>query len=139
MENATKALLIAGGVLISVIIISTSVFVYKLYSEQTKEYNNTISAVELEKFNSKFDVYVGRKDIRAQEIVTVVNLAEEYNNQVQIYLGNSKIEFTASKTQEDFIRDNQEKVFKCMLNTSTSNSNPKYDANGKIIKLTFTN
>ena len=139
MENATKALLIAGTVLIAIIMVSIAVYLYTLYSNQTKEYNATISAIELEKFNSKFEVYVGRDDITAQEIVSVVNLAKEYGNQVHIYLGNNKIEFTTSYTQENFIRDNQDKLFKCTLNTSESNPNPTYDANGKTTKLTFTN
>lgn len=137
MENASKALLIAGTVLIAIIMVSIAVYLFALYSSQTKEYNATISAIELQKFNSKFDVYIGRSDITAQEIVTVVNLSKEYGNQIQIYLGNSTIEFTASNTQEDFIKNNQDKQFKCTLNTSELNPNPTYDANGKITKLKF--
>lgn len=139
MENASKALLLAGGVLIAILILTLGITLYTQLSNQSREYNKTISEVELEKFNSNFDVYIGRKDIKAQEIVTVVNLAQEYGNQVQIYLRSSKMEFTASKTQEDFIKENQDKLFKCTLNTSASNSNPTYDENGKIVKLTFTN
>lgn len=139
MENATKAILIAGGVLIALIIISIGIYLYTLYSSQSEEYSQIISATELQKFNSKFDVYVGRNDITAQEIVSVVNLSKEYDNQVQIYLKNSKIEFTTSNTQEDFIKNNKDKKFSCMLNSSTTNPNPKYDEYGKIIKLTFTN
>lgn len=139
MENATKAILIAGGVLIALLIISVGIYLYTLYSNQSVEYSKIITGAELQKFNSKFDVYIGRDDITALEIVSVVNLSKEYNNQVQIYLKNSKIEFTTSNTQEDFIKNNQDKKFKCMLNNSSTNPNPKYDEYGKIIKLTFTN
>lgn len=139
MDNAVKALLIAGTVLVAIVMASIAVYLYSLYSNQTKEYSATISAVELEKFNSNFTVYIGRNNIRAQEIVTIVNLAKEYGGQVEIYLGESKIEFTSSNTQEDFIKNNQDKLFKCTLNTSATNPNPVYDANGKIIKLKFTN
>lgn len=138
MENATKALLIAGTVLIAIIMVATAVYLYSLFSNQTKEYDATISAVELEKFNSKFDVYIGRDDIKAQEIVSVVNLAKEYDYQIQIYLGGSKLEFSSSYTQETFIKENQDELFSCTLNTSNSNPNPAYDANGKITKLRFT-
>lgn len=139
MENATKALLIAGTVLIAIVMTSIAVYLHSLYSQQTKEYNATISAVELEKFNSNFDVYIGRNNVSAQEIVTIVNLAKEYGGQVDIYLNGSKVEFTISNTQENFIKNNQDKQFKCILNTSNSNPNPAYDANGKITKLKFTN
>lgn len=137
MENASKALLIAGTVLIAILMVSIAVYLFSLYSNQSKEYHATISEIELQKFNSNFDVYVGRSDITAQEIVTVVNLSKEYSNQIQIYLENSIIEFTASNTQEDFIKNNEDKQFKCTLNTSELNPNPTYDASGKITKLKF--
>ena len=134
MENATKALLIAGIVLIAIIMVSIAVYLYSLYSGQAKQYSETISAVELEKFNSKFNVYIGRENITAQEIVSVVNLAKEYNDQIQIYLGTTRLQFTSS-TPENFIKINQNNLFSCTLSTS----NPTYDDNGKIIKLTFKN
>ena len=137
MDNAVKALLIAATVLVAMVMVSIEVYLYSLYSHQSKEYSATISAVELEKFNSNFDVYIGRDNIKPQEIVTIVNLAKEYGGQIEIYLGGSKIEFTASKTQEDFIKSNRDKLFKCTLNTSAENPNPTYDENGKIVKLKF--
>ena len=138
MENTTKALLIAATVLIAVIMLSIAVYLYASYAKQTREYSEIISSVELEKFNSNFNVYVGRNDISAQEIVSVVNLAKEYGNQIEIYLNNSKIEFTENNTQEDFIKNNQNKVFKCILSTLESTPNPQYDERGKIVKLKFT-
>lgn len=134
MENATKALLIAGTVLIAIIMVSIAVYLYSMYSDQANQYSETISATEIQKFNSKFDVYLGRENITAQEIVSVVNLAKEYNNQIQIYLEGTRLQFTSS-TPEDFIKTNQNNLFSCTWSTS----NPTYDTNGKIIKLTFKN
>lgn len=135
MENATKALLIAGTVLVAIVMISIGVYLYSLYSNQSKEYSEIISTTELQKFNSKFSVYIGRDNIKAQEIVSIVNLAKEYNNEVQIYLETTKLQFTATSTQEDFIKANQNKLFSCLGN----NTNPTYDGTGKIIKLIFKN
>lgn len=135
MENATKALVIAGTVLVAILIISIGVYLYSLYSNQAKGYSEIISTTELEKFNSKFSVYIGRDNIKAQEIVSIVNLAKEYNNRVDIYLETTKLQFTESLTQEDFIKANQNKVFSCIGN----DKNPIYDGNGQIIKLTFKN
>lgn len=138
MENATKALLIAATVLIAIIMVSIAVHLYSMHSSQAEEYSATISAVELEKFNSKFDVYVGRNDIKAQEIVSVVNLAKEYDYQIKIYVSGTILKFDTSYTQEDFIKAKQNKLFSCTLNTSEENPNPTYDGNGKIMKLRFT-
>lgn len=143
MENATKALLIAGGVLIAIIIISIGLYLYSMFSNQSKEYNDIISATELEKFNSKFNVYIGRNDIKAQEIVSIVNFAKEYNGQVEIYVeidgkserilfsGNPEEEVVLS--QETFIKNNKDSYFSCKGNSK----NPLYNEEGKIIKLTF--
>lgn len=133
MENATKALLIAGGILIAIVILSAGIYLYVLFSNQSEEYSQVVSSVEIQKFNSKFDVYLGRENITAQEIVSVINLAEEYDYQIEIYLGASRMRFSNSYTQETFIKNNQEKLFKCILNTT----NPEYDENGKIKKLRF--
>lgn len=130
MENATKALLIAGGVLIAIIILAIGVGLYKTYSNQAKEYNQIISNTEIQKFNSKFIIYVGREDITPQEIVTVVNLAKEYNNEVTINIkdGYKKIEISSP---EDFISYYLDDKFICEA------KNCKYNETGKIEEITF--
>ena len=144
MENATKALLIAGTVLVAIILISIAVYLYTLFSNQSKQYTEIMSSTELQKFNSNFDVYVGRNDITAQEIVSVVNLAKEYDYQIEIYLSTTKLSFNKEnsrdelKSQEEFIKAKQDKLFSCTLNVTEENPNPEYDENGKMIKLKFT-
>ena len=78
MENASKALMIAGGVLIAIIMLAIGVTLYSMYSNQSKEFTQMIETTEVQKFNSKFDVYYGRTDVTAQEIISVVNLSKEY-------------------------------------------------------------
>lgn len=137
MENATKALLIAGGVLIGIVMVTIGLYLYTTYSNQSKEYNQLITATEIQKFNSNFEAYLGRENITAQEIASVVNLAKQYNNQVKIYLGLTELTFNSGstyKTPEEFIKNNQDKAFICKI----SNSNPRYDESGKIEQLTFT-
>ncbi|MGN1310249.1 MAG: hypothetical protein ACI4VP_00810 [Clostridia bacterium] len=126
MENATKALLIAGGVLIAIIILTIGVTLYSMYSNQSKEYNQIITTTEIQKFNSKFDAYVGRTDITAQEVVSVVNLAKEYNDIVTIKLEGSILKFNTI-TPEQFIKQNLDETFSCQ--------NPEYDSEtGKITR-----
>ena len=137
MENASKALLIAATVLIAIIMVSIAVYLFSIYSNQAEEYKARISTVEIEKFNSNFHVYVGREDIKAHEIVSIVNLAKEYNYQIKIWVSGAILDFNESYTQEDFIQDKQNQLFSCTLNTSEANPNPTYDENGKITRLRF--
>ena len=136
MENATKALLIAGGVLIAIIILTIGVTLYSMYSNQSKEYSQIITTTEIQKFNSKFDVYVGRTDITAQEVASVVNLAKEYRDEVQIIIKNKSNITVTYTTSEDFLKGipwegNQYSQFSCT-------TNPEYDnETGKIKQITF--
>ena len=78
MENASKALLIAGTILLSVMILTVGIILYNNFSDTTKKYSDTLSATELVKFNTKFEVFRGRKDVTAQEIASLINVVFEY-------------------------------------------------------------
>ena len=59
MENASKALIIAGAILISILIITLGIIIYR----QAAGIVNTdaMSAVEIESFNTKFTQYEGEQ------------------------------------------------------------------------------
>lgn len=59
MENASKALIIAGAILISILIITLGIIIYR----QAAGIVNTdaMSAVDIEAFNSKFTQYDGNQ------------------------------------------------------------------------------
>ena len=112
MENATKALLIAGGVLVAIIIVSLGLYLYILFSNQADTYKATIQNTELQKFNSKFEGYIDRDDLTAFDVITAKNMAAEYNNTnlaITIEVNSSLI----TATNEEFLKNNSEKVFKC--------------------------
>ena len=136
MENATNALLIAGGILITIIVISLGVGLYTMFSNQAKEYSQIMDNTEIQKFNSSFDVYVGREDITAQEIVSVINLAKEYDGRIKIIVNIGMEE--KIKTSEDFLKNYSDKFFKCIAVSTGNKQNPKYDETGRIIELRFT-
>ena len=128
MENASRALIIAGGVLIAIIILSLGVYLFVMFSGQAKTYRDIVSVTEIQKFNSKFDAYAGRQDITAQEVASVCNLAKEYNN-VSITVQKATNQAIDVSNIESFVADNFDSLFSC--------SNPQYDNNGKIISLVF--
>lgn len=136
MENATKALLLAAGVLITIIVITLGVTLYSTFSNQTRGYSQVISNNQVQKFNSRFIVFLGRKDITALEVVTAINLGKEYNVNILV----DKEVFTNSEdfNSEDFLEENGDNVYECKIITKAKNKNPIFDSEGKIKQLEFT-
>lgn len=79
MENASKALLIAAGILMAMLILSIAVFLFAHYAKIGEEYEQAQIVKEVEKFNNNFTKFEGREDISAQEIVTLYNFVQDYN------------------------------------------------------------
>lgn len=94
MENASKALVVAGAVLIAVLMLVIAVTLHNRYRATAQNIEGTQAAQELGDFNSEFEKYIGRKDITIQEVLTVKNLIAEYNEKgvyVQAYLGDENL------------------------------------------------
>ena len=79
MENATKAMLIAAGVLIGVMILSLGTALFLELRNYVDVSHDTIRFNELNSFNSKFLKYSGASDLTIQDVVTIANLANENN------------------------------------------------------------
>ena len=129
MENTSRALLIAGGVLIAIIILSMGVYLYILFSGQAKTYQSTVETVEMQKFNSAFEVYIGRTNITAQEVITAYNKAQEYR-QMGLYV-TVNVQGITIISPESFLSNFSDNTF------SLSYSNVDY-YKGRIDVLTFT-
>lgn len=93
MENAAKALLIAGGMLILILVISLLV-VFRgqlaAYMEQQHDEKLIRQAVE---FNNKFADYQG-KDVRGNELISIMNRIIDYNSLQAEQYGFEKIAIT---------------------------------------------
>lgn len=78
MENASKALLLAGGLLITLIIISMLVLVTNsLISYQSE--NSGLSEIDiLTAFNNEYESY-NREDVRGNELYTLASKVIDYN------------------------------------------------------------
>jgi len=80
MENASKALIMAGTILISVMVVSLGVYIINMFGEYTAGQEQERTNQQIAEFNAQFLKYEGRTDITAQDIVTVANLAKENND-----------------------------------------------------------
>ena len=58
MENASKALIMAGAILIAIIIVSLSIFTFNKMGEKVKE-KTDMTEEEIKMFNSKITPYLG--------------------------------------------------------------------------------
>ena len=87
MENASKALIIAGAILLAILIISLGILIYNQASGIVT--NNSMSEVDINTFNSKFTQYGGEQRgsaVRAliQQVQSSNAVPENTNRQVQL-------------------------------------------------------
>ena len=75
MENASKALLMAAGVLIGVLILSLAVYLFANFGTASAEIHKQKDMNEINKFNTQFTSYEG-KECTVHDIVSVANLAK---------------------------------------------------------------
>lgn len=78
MENASKALLIAGGVLIAMVIASFGVYLYGVFHSHSENLLAAMSEKEVNEFNAKFQAFENKK-LTANEVVSIINLVRDNN------------------------------------------------------------
>lgn len=143
MENATKALLMAGGVLIGLMIISLAVSLYSSLRGYVEEMNEELSSTEMVQFNEKYLKYINCNDegeiqfkLTIQDVVTAANTAFENNRQdgyyVKIYLEGTSIETTINNNASMLLQEGLEKEYKC------KRENVKIDTKtGRVCQVIF--
>lgn len=82
MENASKALLIAGGILIAVLIIALLVYSFGSMSNYFSGEETKQEAEQLAAFNKQYEAYQ-RKLLRGTDVVSVINKVLDNNKKYQ--------------------------------------------------------
>lgn len=139
MENATKALLIAAGVLIGIMILSLAVSLYSELNAYVQSSQEAIEFNEQNAFNTQFTKYInyigGEKqfELTIQDVVTAANLAHECNinyniieeeeiNEargndsslyIEILLDGQPIEHTIDENSVNLLNNNLGRTYKC--------------------------
>ncbi len=85
MENASKALIIAGAILLAILLISLGILIYNQAQDTIGHVN--LSEQEIAAFNNKFTPYEG-KNIRGPQVNALIQ-AVVANNQAASEEGNS--------------------------------------------------
>lgn len=144
MENASKALMMAGGVLIGVLIISLAVYLFADFGSRSASINAQNTEKQLAAFNSKFTSYQDFKDkdgnwqITIYNIITLKGYATENNNnyedteeKIDVKIGNSSTLGVEDTTLiQKYVGNNGElQKFEC--------TDVKYNNRGKIKSISF--
>lgn len=98
MENATKALLIAAGVLIAIMVISALVLMFNRISEVSQTEQDALVAKQLAEFNKEYEAF-NRKDLWGGDVISVMNKMLDNNNKYTIeeednYMMDISVKFT---------------------------------------------
>lgn len=92
MENASKALLISGGILIAIVILAISTRLFKSASNVSKSYFEQQEASEIAQFNANFSKFtsagvqdengkVTKQYATIYDIISLANFAYNYNSE----------------------------------------------------------
>ncbi len=150
MENITKALLMAAGMLLAVLILSLLVMAYNKLSGYYEQSQELLTAEQLDKFNKQFQNYAGRKDIRGNELISLMNKIIDYNESESYQVGTNyepiKVKITIGENLVDAFKyetDDSQKVgaqneyiTAVIQNTINSTNNQANDKN--LIAITNT-
>lgn len=79
MENVTKALLIAGGTFLVVLILSILVVTYNNVSTYYAQKHDDTMIEQAQEFNAKFENY-HRNNIRGSDLISLMNRVIDYNS-----------------------------------------------------------
>ena len=144
MENASKALMMAAGVLIGIMILSLAVYLFASFGSASAEAHKQNAENQIAEFNAQFTTYQYRTDVTIHDVITVANLARS-NNQTY-YLddnigqtGNNYYIVVNAKTKAGIKNNLQNpKIYSNedlneLVETDINNMNDQYDDINKVI------
>ena len=118
MENASKALLMAGGILIGILLLSLLLYAWNMFSDYQASNVELANIENVSKFNQQFTNY-DRDDVEGYEIITLVNQVTDYNNRKSTTGSNDEgynaitIRIDLSKGNlTQFAKSNENKLFR---------------------------
>ncbi len=153
MENASKALLMAGGVLLGILILSLGVYLFTSFGGTSSRIHDNIEENQIAQFNSQFTKYVGNENVTIHDVVTMANLATENNkyyefpkmgnmptgndNYIAVLLDGARIEYGYGDNQET-IEQRYNNLILDAVNaiTSASSELKKYDVQVELSETT---
>lgn len=115
MENASKALLMAAGILIGILVLSLAAYFVLSFSQLYFDIDRQNADQKMAQFNTQYTAYLHRTDLTIYDILTIVSYAKENNQNYmdeagQVYSGEEQNIVTITlKRGIDTIQNAQEK------------------------------
>lgn len=112
MENASQALIIAGGILLAILTISLLVYAFgnasTIFNAQEKEKETQ----RLAEWNAEWEAY-NKQLLYGTEVLTVVNKAEQNNSEFENKVYVTIIGKPDDKTIQEYLLGLKTNIFKC--------------------------
>ena len=133
MENASKALIIAGAILLAILLISLGIMIFNQAQDTVS--NSGMSEAEVTSFNNKFLKYEGnQKGTMVKSLIQEVqatNAGSDENDGITV-----TVDYTGTKTAATALPKNQEAPETSrIINNNTYEVTLTY-SNGRVSKIT---
>lgn len=100
MENATKAMQIAAGVLMSVLVLGLLVYGYNSITESKDIEQQAVREEQAADFNKSFETY--NRDLVGTELIALSNKVDDYNKRYPESEGYTKISFNVTNIKTEY-------------------------------------
>ena len=101
MENASKALVMAGTILISLMVISALMLSYNNFRHYEQTKSDAKEEKDIVEFNNQYTVYY-RNNVRGTDLISLVNKVTDYNLKDENQENNIKINIDLNGEEKDF-------------------------------------
>ena len=127
MENASKALLMAGGMILAILIVSLLIYAWSLFSDYQSSQDELADIEDTTKFNEQFTNY-DRDDVEGYELISLVNQIVDYNqrkstegqNDEKLNPITAKIDLVNNKNRESFSKDSTNRLISSIIYTQSN-------------------
>lgn len=129
MENASKALIMAGAILIGVLLLALMVYFFSVASGLRGAYSKNVNNTRITEFNTKFTKYNITKEeydnsecksyVTIHDIVSLANYAKEFNGEMQstdfdyirVKIGGEDISGNTTEENNELLKENIENKY----------------------------
>lgn len=92
MENASKALVMAGGMLIALLVIGALVLMFNQIGDYEKGQHGIKKTTYIVEFNRDFERYLDDNEIIGADVISLINKVIDYNNKAKNGAVNNSID-----------------------------------------------
>ena len=121
MENASKALIIAGAILIAILLISVAVLIINSTGGMQDRVKKSSDTMEIQSFNSQFTVYEG-SNVNASQVKALISLIKS-SNAANGYKGRM---LTDAMEDDKYVFLDSSDSHICITSSAGLNNNTKY-------------